>query len=193
MQAMNTKKDAKNTDETLLALAKQEIPKGRQNAFEQILLKYEKLIYYVARRYFNNPEDAKDASQDAAVKIYNGLARVILPEGGNLKAWICTITARTCLDSLRKRRPQTTEYTEEIVKSTLPSAEDMASANERVQEILAAIKKLPEDQRMVLILRDMQGLSYDELADALQINVGTVKSRLSRARAGLKKILDKEV
>ena len=192
MQEMDAKKDTRNIDEVLLTQAKQEIPKGQQNAFEQILLKYEKLIYYVARRYFNNPEDAKDASQDAAVKIYNNLARVVLPEGGNLKAWICTVAARTCLDALRKHRLQTTEYTEEIVKVTLPSAEDTAAANERVQEILTAIKKLPEDQRMVLILRDMQGLSYDELADALQINVGTVKSRLSRARAGLKKILKKQ-
>ena len=184
MQGIEAKEDAR-----LLAAAKLEISKGRSDAFEQILLKYEKLIYYIARRYFNNSDDAMDAGQDAAIKIYNGLPRVTIPEEGSLKAWICTVTARTCLDSLRKRRPQTTELTEEIVPSTLPSAEETAAANERVQEILQAIKKLPDDQRMVLILRDMQGLSYDEIADALKINSGTVKSRLSRARAGLKKIL----
>jgi len=59
-----------------------------------------------------------------------------------------------------------------------------------VNEILEAIKELPNDHRMVLILRDMQGLNYEEIAETLDINVGTVKSRLSRARAGLKKMLD---
>jgi len=157
--------------------------------FEDILRRYERLIYHVARRYFPNPEDAMDASQEAAIKIYNGLPRVTIPEGGNLKAWVCTITARVCLDALRKRRPQTIELTEYTPTSPLPSAEASAEANERVQEILSAIKKLPDDHRIVIILRDMQGLSYEEIADALKISVGTVKSRLSRARGGLKKTL----
>ena len=79
---------------------------------------------------------------------------------------------------------------ENIAKTpTLPSAEESAMANERAREIAAAIAKLPDDHRMVIILRDMQGLSYDELAAALDINIGTVKSRLSRARATLKSML----
>jgi len=177
------------TDAILLAAAKDEISRGRINdAFEQILLRYEKLIYHIARKYFSNAEDAMDASQEAAIKIFNGLSRVTLPESGNLKAWICTVTARVCLDALRKRRVQTTELTEAL-HSTLPSAEETAAANERVNEIQQAINKLPNDQRMVIILRDMQGLSYDEIAAALKINVGTVKSRLARARDKLKKLL----
>ena len=179
-------------DAKLLAVAQHELRLGRaasSNAFEEILRRYERLIFYVARRYFKSQEDAMDASQEATIKIFNGLPRVTLPEDGNLKAWICTVTARTCLDALRKRRPETTELTEETFQTTQPSAEESATANERVQEILTAIKKLPEDHRMVLILRDMQGLSYEELATALKVTVGTVKSRLSRARAGLKKIL----
>jgi len=180
------------SDAKLLAVAQEELRLSRtanSNAFEEILRRYERLIYYVARRYFKSPEDAMDASQEASIKIYNGLPRVSLPEGGNLKAWICTVTARTCLDALRKRRPETTELTEETFHTTQPSAEESATANERVKEILTAIQKLPDDHRMAIILRDMQGLSYEELAKALKVTVGTVKSRLSRARAGLKKIL----
>jgi RNA polymerase sigma-70 factor (ECF subfamily) len=157
--------------------------------FEEILKKYQKLIYFIARRYFKNPDDVMDASQEAAIKIYTGIPHVKLPEGGNLKAWICTVTARVCLDALRKRRPQTCELTEETLLTPLPSAEENAAANERVREILSAIDDLQEDHRMVIILRDMQGLSYDELSDALKISVGTVKSRLSRARLALKKSL----
>ena len=160
-----------------------------EKVFEEILRRYEGLIYHIARRYFQSPEDAMDASQEAAIKIFNALPRVTLPPDGNLKAWICTVTARTCLDALRKRRPPTVELCEEIIPSTYPSAEDTAVANQRVQEVVAAIKKLPEDHRMIIILRDMQGLSYEEIADGLKISAGTVKSRLSRARAGLKLLL----
>lgn len=176
-------------DTVLLAEAQRDSSSG--GAFEEILRRYQKLIYHVARRYFPNPDDAMDASQEAAIKIYNGIPRLTLPEGGNMKAWICTVTARVCLDALRKRRPQTSELTEETLLTPLPSAEDNAAANERVQEMLTAIKNLPNDHRMIIILRDMQGLSYDDIAAALKITVGTVKSRLSRARLNLRKMLDK--
>jgi len=180
------------TDAQLLAIAKTE--RNRKppatEAFESILFKYEKLIHYIARRYLRSSEDALDASQEAALKIYKGIPKVVIPEGGNLKAWICTIIARTCLDTLRKQKMQTVELTEEAITSNTPSAEESAEANERVREILAALKKLPDEYRMVLVLRDMQGLAYDEIARVLEINIGTVKSRISRARANLKKLVE---
>jgi len=179
------------TDAQLLAAAKAEsleIPPASR-AFEAILLRYEKLIYYIARRYFKSYDDVLDASQEAALKIYKGLPLVNLPDGGNLKAWICTVIARTCLDTIRKQRIQTTELNDDVMQSNLPSAEDTVTANERVREILQAIHQLPEEYRMVIILRDMQGLSYEEVSNTLKINVGTVKSRLSRARAKLKQII----
>jgi len=182
----------RETDANLLAAAKLERVEGYSDAFEQILLRYEKLIHHIARRYFNNQEDALDASQDAIIRIYKGLPNVILRENGNLKAWICTVTANTCLDIVRKRRVATEELTDTniSVSPTLPSAEESAMTNERVREILVAIAKLPEDHRIVLILRDMQGLTYDELSESLGLTLGTVKSRLSRARSALKKLLD---
>ena len=177
------------TDIELLAAAKLEIPQGEDTAFEQILYRYERLIYHVARRYFSDNEDALDACQEVSIKIYNGLSNVVLQDDGNLKAWICTVTARVCLDGVRKRRVTTTELDETIKTSTTPSAEENAFANERVREITQAINKLPNDHRIIIILRDMQGLSYDELASTLGITIGTIKSRLSRARLGLKKLL----
>ena len=182
----------RDTDAKLLAAAKLERAEGQSNAFEQILLRYEKLIHHIARRYFTNREDVLDAGQDAVIRIYKGLANVVIEEDGNLKAWICTVTANTCLDIVRKRRITTEELTDDRISAspTLPSAEESAVTNERVREILAAIAKLPDDHRMVLILRDMQGLSYEELAEALGLTLGTVKSRLSRARMALKRLLD---
>ena len=182
----------RDTDANLLAAAKLERVEGYDTAFEQILLRYEKLIHHIARRYFTNQEDALDASQDAVIRIYKGLPNVVIEEDGNLKAWICTVTANTCLDIVRKRRVATEELTDAniLTSPTLPSAEESAIANERIREMLAAIAKLPDDHRMVLILRDMQGLAYEELSEALGISLGTVKSRLNRARAALKKMLD---
>jgi len=182
----------RDTDANLLSTAILEKAEGRSNAFEQILLRYEKLIHHIARRYFTNREDALDASQDAIIRIFKGLTSVVIQEDGNLKAWICKVTANTCLDIVRKRRVVTEELTVDSISASpaLPSAEESAMTNERVREILAAIAKLPDDHKMVLILRDMQGLTYDELADTLGLNPGTVKSRLSRARATLKKLLD---
>ena len=179
------------TDAQLLATAKLESTKEPPltAAFETILLRYEKLIHYIARRYFNNNEDALDASQEAALKIYKGLPNVTIADDGSLKSWICIVIARTCLDAVRRNRLTTTELIDETLKSTLPSAEDTVTANERVNEILAAINKLPEEYRMVVILRDMQGLSYEEIAKALELNIGTIKSRLSRARTKLKSLV----
>jgi len=181
----------RETDAGLLAAAKKERLIGESYAFEQILLRYEKLIFHITRRYFNNQEDALDASQDATIRIYKGLPNVEIKEDGNLKAWICTVAAHTCLDIVRKRRIVAEELSDEniLASPSQPSAEDNAIANIRVQEILAAIKKLPDDHRIVLILRDMQGLSYEELAEALGLTLGTVKSRLSRARGALKKLI----
>ena len=183
------------TDAQLLTAAKLEriATPPSERAFEAILLRYEKLIHYIARRYFDSREDALDASQEAALKIYNGLPKVTIPEDGSLKPWICTVVARTCLDEIRKNRLSTVELNEETVRSTLPSAEDIVTGNERVQEILTAVKHLPEEYRMVIILRDMQGLSYEEVAKALELNIGTVKSRLARARSRLKKLVDEGV
>jgi len=177
-------------DANLLAAAKREISKGLDSkTFEKLLLKYEKLIYYISRKYFTNIDDALDASQDTAVKIYNAILKLNMPETGSLKAWVCTVTARTCLDTLRKKRIETAELIDEIVTETYASAEDTAIANEESKKIKQVIENLPGDYRMIIILRDMQGLSYEEIATALEINVGTVKSRLSRARMRLRDML----
>jgi len=175
-------------DDSVLLTILQENPNDAR-AFEEILQKYERLIYFVARRYFPIAEDAMDASQEAAIKIYNGLPRATVAEGGTLKAWVCTVTARVCLDALRKKRPIVVELTEDAPVAHLPSAEDAVAANERTREILQAVHELPNDHRMVVILRDMQGMAYDEIAGALKISVGTVKSRLSRAREKLRRVL----
>jgi RNA polymerase sigma-70 factor (ECF subfamily) len=179
-----------DTDAGLLAAALTEANTGASAAFEQILLRYERLIHHICRRYFYQAEDAMDAGQESVIRVYKGLPGVKLPENGSLKGWICAVTANTCIDILRKKRI-TTEPMPEIETPYISghSAEETAFARERTRCILNAITKLPEDHRMIVILRDMNGLSYQELAEGLGVNTGTVKSRLSRARAALRQLL----
>ena len=184
------------SDAALLSLHKKEIASGVNakpascRSFEEVLRRYERLVYHIAKTYFQNAEDAKDASQDVAIKIYNALHKVHLGEDGNLKAWVATVTARTCIDALRKKRPQTVEFISEMQSGITESAEDTVVAKEKAELILAAIGKLPDAHRMVIILRDMKGLSYEEIAQALGMNIGTVKSQLNRARARIRKQLE---
>ncbi|MDR1663709.1 MAG: RNA polymerase sigma factor [Clostridiales bacterium] len=164
--------------------------------FENLLKKYEKLIWHIAHRYFNNNEDALDICQEAAIKIYKGLPNAKIPESGSLKSWVCAVTVNACLDELRKRKKaieisQGDELDKLAEDKKSPSAEDEALARSRAGEIMRAISSLPEDQRTMIILRDMNGLSYQELSETAGIGVNTVKSRLSRAREALRKLLER--
>jgi RNA polymerase sigma-70 factor (ECF subfamily) len=174
------------TDEHILTLYRTE-PAA---AFERLLDRYGKLIWYIARRYFRQEEDARDASQEAAVKIYHGLRSVSLSESGSLKAWVGRVTANACLDELRKLKSVPEPTADEYKSGTAHSAEAEAADHLRAAEILRAIDTLPEHHRRLIILRDLNGLSYSELAEAEEININTVKSRLSRAREALRKKLN---
>jgi len=192
----------RETDQRLLSLIKTELPQGKHDAFEALLNKYEKRIYTISYRYFNNAEDALDMAQEAAIKVFNHIAGVTMPEDGEnpdaLNGWICTVTAHTCLDELRrrKRRPvQAHEIEEQMLPGrdrthSAPSAEDTAVLRERAADIINAVTQLPDDFKTMIILRDMQGLTYNELSEAVGIPINTVKSRLSRARSALKKLYD---
>ena len=164
----------------------------QNDAFERIFTRYEKLIYHVCRRYFNNTEDAMDAGQEVALRLFRNMTKVVPKADGSIKSWVCTVTSHVCLDIVRKRRIETEELTDKTQTATSTTArpvEETITAKECVQEIATAIASLPDDQRMIVILRDLQGLRYDELAEALNITAGTVKSRLSRARSSIKKRL----
>lgn len=183
-------------DAELLSLYKSEIAKGmppaESSAFDEVLRRYERLVFHIAKTYFRSAEDARDACQDVAIKIFGSLHKVRLEEGASLKPWVATVTGRVCIDGLRlrSRRAQTVEFLPEAQAGAAESAEDAVVAKERAEEIVRALKLLPDSHRIILILRDMKGLSYDELSGALGINIGTVKSQLNRARAGLKRLLD---
>ncbi|MHB0878034.1 MAG: RNA polymerase sigma factor [Anaerolineae bacterium] len=168
---------------------------GSLMAFNVLVSRYQPLVFNVAYRLTGDGEAAADASQEAFILAYRKLGQF---RGGSFRAWLARIATNCSYDSLRaKQRRRTTSIDEmveeeercpELVNGT-HSPEEYALASELSGAINGAIGCLPPDQRAVLVLVDISGFDYDEAAAALDCSLGTVKSRLSRARAKVREAL----
>ena len=179
-------------EQALLAAAQ----RGSLPAFNQLVLHYQGLAYNIAYRMLGDTDSASDATQDAFVKAFQKLDQY---RGGSFKAWLLRILTNTCYDALRarKRRPTSSleqeeeddpEYDGRLLDTTeRPDAYVMRQ--ELAGAIQVAIEQLPSDQRAILVLADIEGLDYQEIAYATGVALGTVKSRLSRARAKMRDML----
>ncbi len=168
---------------------------GNLNAFELIVKTYERLVYSIAYKMFSNADDAKDIAQEVFIKVYRNIEKCT--DAKALKGWVCTIASNTCIDEIRKRKRKEAVSLDAVIETgegeinlNLPdnkrTPEESVLRMEKFDELKRALDKLPEGYRILVILRDIEGLSYTELAEATCTNLGTVKSRLSRARAMLK-------
>jgi RNA polymerase sigma-70 factor (ECF subfamily) len=166
--------------------------RGDLRAFEQLVTTYQAMAYSVAYHILGNSEAAMDATQEAFLRAFQGLSRY---RGGSFKGWILRIATNCSYDQLRyqQRRPSSPidDLVEDEEHSSILLADDeepeeYAERQELGQAIQRGLAELPHDQRAVLVMSDIHGLSYTEIADAMQVSVGTVKSRLSRARSKLR-------
>ena len=163
------------------------------DAFGAIVDEYQKNVYNLALRMTGNPEDAQDMSQEAFIKAFNSLAS--FRGDSKLSVWLYRIVSNVCLDFLRSRKRRQTVSLNmddgEGGSSELEIPDLSAMPEEELNRRLTreAVRKgllsLPEDQREILLLREIEGLSYDEIAQALELEAGTVKSRIFRARKRL--------
>lgn len=169
--------------------------KGDVAAYNRLVLQYQGLVYNVVYRIIGEPQGAEDMTQEAFISAYQALNRF---RGGNFKAWLLRIATNACYDELRrhKRRPQSSldELTEENDSfAFLRSPEEGPEAQQVRLEMMRAIEHclddLPDDQRVTAVLRDIEGYDYNEIADITSSSLGTVKSRLSRARNKLRDCL----
>lgn len=162
-------------------------------ALEALLKLYEKRVYNIAYRYMNNEADAYDMAQEALIKLYRGIRS--FKGQSAFSSWVYRLTVNTCLDGLRKRRrvPLSLDHVLENGASFEAAAGDSPElcvlSLENAEDIHRAINSLSDDHRQVVILRDINGLTYDEIAYSLDISVGTVKSRLNRGRQRLRELL----
>jgi len=170
---------------------------GDKNAFEGLVLVNEKNVYNLALKMTRNEEDALDISQEAFVKAFKQLRN--FRGDSRFSVWMYRLTYNLCIDFLRKKpKTQTTSlyYEDEGGDSTpleIPDVrnlpEDSALRNEMRKNINEGIKDLPLKHREVIVMREIAGMSYEEIARTLRMNEGTVKSRLARARLKLIEIL----
>jgi len=171
---------------------------GDLTAFNRLVLAYQDMVYNLAYRMLGEPDGAEDAAQDTFISAYRSLGTY---RGGSFKAWLLRIATNTCYDELRrrKRRPTTPleplDGDEQEIESPgwlADPGETPEQAAERKELALAiqhCLGDLPEEFRSVVILVDIQGLDYSEASQAIHKPVGTVKSRLARARQRLRDCL----
>lgn len=157
---------------------------GDLEAYDQLVGAYQDRLYQVAYRLTGNHEDACDAAQDALVNAFRFLPR--FRRAAAFSTWLYRITVNAALDLVRRRPAHSTVSLETVAVSGGSEPADVVARADLQRRIHEAIAGLPIDQRVVVVLRDLQGLAYEDIASALRIPVGTVRSRLSRGREALR-------
>lgn len=169
---------------------------GDTSAFGEIVLKYQDRIYNLCRHMLGNAHDAEDAAQDAFLKAYQALPR--FQPDASLYTWLYRIATNTCIDY--KRKPVfeslfgTSENGEEFVHdraSDEPSPERLYQSRQMDQALRESLGKLSAKLRAIIILKEIEDMSYEEIAETLDISLGTVKSRIYRAREELQESMKK--
>ena len=160
--------------------------RGDAGAFEPLVRRYQRVLFSVAHRMLGNYEDALDATQNAFVRAYEGLDGY--DPNRRFFSWIYRIVVNECLNARRGQRP-TEPLTEQIEADAADGPLENVAAMERSASIEAALVRLSEDHRLVVVLRHFADLSYSEMSEALGVHEKTVKSRLFEARHRLGELL----
>jgi RNA polymerase sigma-70 factor (ECF subfamily) len=174
---------------------------GDVAAFEELIEAYQKKVFNLALRIIGNYDDAADLAQETFVRIFKAISN--FKEQSSFSTWVYRITTNVCLDEIRKRKNKKVVSIDEDIHmddgdmkrqviSEDPGPDEAAERAEVRRVVNNAINRLPEDQRVVITLRDLHGMSYEEIAKILDLPGGTVKSRINRARLALKNVLSSE-
>ncbi len=172
--------------------------KGEVQAFNLLVLRYQELVYNLAYRMLGDGEAAADVAQDAFVAAYKGLGGF---RDGSFKSWLLRIASNACYDELRRRQRRRSLSLDELTDAeeapvefsdAADGPEELALRREMLEHIQSGLLVLPPDQRLAVVLSDVQGLAYEEIAQVAKCSVGTVKSRLSRGRARLRQYLSSQ-
>ena len=176
-------------DELLLRRAKN----GDPEAFEQLMTPLENQIWRICWHYMGERESTADCGQETMIRVWKGLAQY--REESSFESWVYRIAANCCLDQLRKRKRDRSESIEPLKEQGFDPPDPEADTEARVvarderQRLREAIAQLPEDQRDALVLTQLEGVSYEQAAAMLGATEGTIKSRVSRAKARLKELM----
>ena len=172
---------------------------GDLKAYEQIIGLYEKKVFSTIYYMVKNDNDVEDIAQEVFIKIYRNLNS--FKEESSLYTWIYRITINVCIDELKKRKKVV--YLDEKIETkdgeiefqvsdTGKSLHELTEEKDLREILLKCVRKLSEDQRTMIILRDIKGFTYMEIAEMTKMNLGTVKSKINRARSALKQLLEED-
>ena len=167
---------------------------GDRSAFASIVDRYKKQIYSITYSMTRNHADADDLSQDAFIKAYENLGR--FKPGTNFRSWLCRIAVNLCIDHLRHKKRASEDSLDdqaELLSDHRPNPYDNLESSELMENIMAAVHSLPENQRTVVILREVQGLELREVAEIMKCSESTIRWRLHYARKKLQKKLESYV
>jgi len=175
-----------NDDRDLVGRAR----RGDQEAFTQLIVQYQVPLYNMALRMVGRPDDAADIAQEAFLRAWEKIRTL---RDAPFKSWLFQIAANLCYDHFRRGRrygvmpdeDQTSNQASNVVGLGIATSDpqERAEANERTRLVRDCIQALEHDMRIAIILRDVNGMAYDEIAAVLRVPLGTVKSRIARARA----------
>jgi len=166
---------------------------GDESAFAELVRMYENKAYHLALRMCGNEEDASDVAQDAFLAAWRGLPSFRGESG--FSTWLYRLVSNAAIDHLRRTKHQRGNVSLDDEELNLDAPDDSPTPHEAAEEkdlkdaVAKGLKALSDDHRTVLVMREVQELSYEEIAHALSLDLGTVKSRISRARSHLRKIL----
>ena len=168
--------------------------KRETDQFERLAGESERQVYAVCYHMMGSREDAQDCAQETMLRAFKAFGS--FRRDASFSTWITRIAMNVCTDALRKRRPVTSlDAMRDDTNFDLPDAGPTAYAQleqkERVRLLREGLDELPEEMRQIIVLRDMRGMSYEEIAAVLEVPLGTVKSRVNRAREKLSGILQK--
>lgn len=177
------------TEQELIHAASQ----GDETAFGELVRMYEKKAYHLALRMCGNAEDAGDVAQDAFLAAWRGLPSFRGESG--FSTWLYRLVSNAAIDHLRRTRHQRTLISLDDDEVNLDAVDESPSPHESAEHqdlreaVAQGLQELSLDHRTILVMREVQELSYEEISHILSLDMGTVKSRISRARNSLRKIL----
>ncbi len=174
---------------------------GDIEAFEILIEEHQKKVFNIALKMLGNYHDANEIAQEAFIKAFKSIKG--FKGNSSFSTWVYRIAVNVCLDELRKRKKNKLIYIDDEIKNEdgeikreFPddtyAPETVAETNEIRRKVNSAISALPEEHRIVIILRDINGMSYGEISKITNSPEGTVKSRINRARNALKELLKKD-
>ncbi len=174
---------------------------GNTNAFDDLVLEYQDRVYHIALKMTGSEEDAFDLSQETFLKAFRTLKS--FRGEASFGTWLYRLASNLCIDFLRKKKRRGSASLVSLDEEEAPGRprelpdlryepQNELERKETREKVRAGLRRLPEEQRLILVLRDVEGLSYQEIGDVLKLEQGTVKSRIYRARARLAALLTEE-